>query len=247
MITLLCEAASRGTCREGGVLSRYGFSFGAHYDPAHDGYGSLRVVNEHVLAPGSGFDEERRANMEIVTWVVSGRLAHHDSVNGDCELVAGELLYLGAGSGLRHAERNDYDAAPAHFYELWIQPDRVNLAPRVARRRFSVASRRGRLCPIACPEATDQALGIAQDVRVYASLLETGETLDARLSTDRAAFIQIVSGEIAIGDQRAAAGDSLLVVEEERVDLRALGPAEVLWVGLPAANITALHHGATDN
>lgn len=236
MIRLFGDDASRGIRRERGVLSRYGFSFAAHHDPARSGCGPLRVINEHILEPGSGFGDERRANMEILIWMVSGRLAHHDSLHGDAELAAGELLHLGAGSGLRHAERNDGDATPVHLFELWIQPDRVNLAPRVARHRFTTASRRGRLCPIASGDGGADSLLISQDVRMYTSLLESGETLDVPLDAERQVYIQIARGQARIGELTPSAGDSVLVSAEKNLFVRAPESVDLLWLDLASGD-----------
>jgi redox-sensitive bicupin YhaK (pirin superfamily) len=231
----LRAAGERGLTRTGWLESRHGFSFGAYHDPAHMGFGPLRVLNDDIVAGGGGFAPHRHANMEILTWVLSGRLAHRDSSGGGGELGPGDLQHMSAGSGIEHSEFNASATEPVHFLQIWIQPDRLNAPPRHAQRTFPESARRGRLCLVASPDAAGDALRIAQDARMYVSLLESGDALDVPLDAGRRAYIQLARGRVLVGALDIAAGDAIAVSGESNLGLRATEATELLWFDLPGA------------
>lgn len=235
----LRAAGERGLTRTGWLESHHSFSFGAYHDPAHMGFGPLRVLNDDIVAGGGGFAPHRHANMEILTWVLSGRLAHRDSSGGGGELGPGDMQHMSAGSGIEHSEFNASTSEPVRFLQVWIQPDQLNAAPRYAQRAFPEAARRGRLCLIASSDSADDALLIAQDARVYAATLDSGDAVKVPLDAARRTYIQIARGRAAIGELAVAAGDGIAVSGESNLDLRATEPTELLWFDLPGAGSLA--------
>ncbi|HEY0309514.1 MAG TPA: pirin family protein, partial [Luteimonas sp.] len=159
-------AGERGVARTGWLDSRHTFSFGHYHDPAWMGFGPLRVVNEDRVAPGAGFPPHPHANMEILSYVLCGALAHRDSSGGGGVLRPGELQWMSAGHGIEHSEFNASQDAPVHFLQVWIQPDRVNAPPAYAQRAFDPAARRGRWAPLATPDGAAGSLAIRQDARL---------------------------------------------------------------------------------
>lgn len=230
----LRAAGDRGLTRTGWLESRHSFSFGHYYDPAHMGFGPLRVLNDDVVAGGGGFAPHRHANMEILTWVLSGRLAHRDSSGGGGELGPGELQHMSAGSGIEHSEYNASPTEPVHFLQIWIQPDRLNGAPAYAQRAFPEAGRRGRWCLLASPDGADGSLPIAQDARMHAGLLAAGDTLAAALDPTRRAYFHVARGRAEVGGLGAVvAGDGIAAGAESRLELHATEASEILWFDLP--------------
>jgi redox-sensitive bicupin YhaK (pirin superfamily) len=230
-------AAERGQARTGWLDSRHTFSFGHYHDPAWMGFGPLRVINEDRVAPGGGFPPHGHANMEILSWVLSGTLAHRDSSGGGGELRAGELQWMSAGHGIEHSEYNGSREAPVHFLQIWIQPDRVNAPPAYAQRAFDPAARRGRWALLASPDGAGDSIAIRQQARLHASLLGTGDTLDFTLDPARRYWLHVAQGTVTANGQSLAAGDALGFVDEAgelRLAGTATDPADVLLFDLPA-------------
>lgn len=205
---MLRPAAARGQTRTDWLDSRHGFSFGRYYDPAQMGFGALRVLNEDVVAPGAGFPPHHHANMEILTWVLEGALAHRDSSGGSGVIRAGELQRMSAGHGIEHSEYNAAEDAPVHFLQIWIQPNRVNLAPSYAQRAFDAEALRDRLCLLAAPDGAD-ALALHADARVYAARLGAGVEVRHRPAADAAVWVQVARGEVTLDGHRLTQGDGV--------------------------------------
>ncbi|MGI8561704.1 MAG: pirin family protein [Luteimonas sp.] len=237
----LRPAATRGHARTDWLDSRHGFSFGHYHDPDWMGWGPLRVINEDRVAPGAGFPPHGHANMEILSYVVSGALAHRDStsVEGEAgkEIVhAGEWQWMSAGHGVEHSEFNASATEPVHFLQVWIQPDRVNLAPAHAQRAFDRAARRGRWATYASPDGADGSLAIRQQAWVRGMALGRGEQAEAVLQPQRRYWLQVVAGEAEIGDEPLAAGDAIGYAGESgalSITGRGDGVADVLLFDLP--------------
>ena len=229
-------ASARGVARTEWLDSRHTFSFGHYHDPAWMGFGALRVINEDRVAPGGGFAPHGHANMEILSWVLSGVLAHRDSNGGSGELRAGELQWMSAGHGIQHSEYNASREAPVHFLQIWVQPDRVNAAPAYAQRAFDPAQRRARWALLASPDGVDGSIAIRQQARLRATLLGAGETLAFALDPARRYWLHVAQGAVAATGQALGAGDALGFVEEDG-ELRLAGvaeaPADVLLFELP--------------
>ena len=169
---------ARGRARMDWLDSRHTFSFGHYHDPEWMGFGPLRVINEDRLSPGGGFAPHRHANMEILSYVLSGALAHRDSTGGGGVLRPGELQWMSAGHGIEHSEFNASQDEPVHFLQIWIQPDRVNAPPDYAQRAFDPALRRGRWATLASPDGAGDSLAIRQQAWLRGTLLEAGDNVD---------------------------------------------------------------------
>lgn len=230
-------AAERGHVRTGWLDSRHSFSFGHYHDPAWMGWGPLRVINEDRVAPGGGFAPHRHANMEIISYVISGGLAHRDSTGSEGVLRPGELQWMSAGHGIEHSEYNHSDSEPVHFLQIWIQPDRLNAEPDYAQKRFDPAGRRGRWALLASPDGADGSLAIRQDARLLGVQLGVGESVTRTLDPARRYWLQLVQGQATVGDHALAAGDAIGYADE-RGELRITGTgegiADLLLFDLPA-------------
>lgn len=230
-------AADRGHVRTGWLDSRHGFSFGHYHDPDWMGWGPLRVINEDRVAPGAGFPPHGHANMEILSYVVAGALAHRDSGGGEGVVRAGEWQWMSAGHGVEHSEFNASDREPVHFLQIWIQPDRVNAPPAHAQRAFDPAARRGRWATFASPDGAEDSLAIRQQAWVRGIALGRGEQAALPLQARRRYWLQVVRGELAIAGERLSAGDALGYADEAGpLDIIGNGDgiADVLLFDLPA-------------
>jgi redox-sensitive bicupin YhaK (pirin superfamily) len=227
-------AADRGVVRTGWLDSRHTFSFGHYHDPRWMGFGPLRVVNEDRVAPGGGFAPHRHANMEILSYVLSGALAHRDDSGGGGVLRPGELQWMSAGHGIEHSEFNASQDAPVHFLQIWIQPDRVNAPPAYAQRAFDPAQRRGRWALLASPDGADGSLAIRQQAWLRGALLDAGESVAFTPDPARRYWLHVAQGQVRMGDRALAAGDALgFEGESAPVELTGEG-ADVLLFDLPA-------------
>lgn len=226
-------AAARGSAKFDWLDSRHTFSFGNYHDPAWMGFGPLRVINEDRVAPGGGFAAHAHANMEILSYVLEGALQHRDSLGTGSVIRPGDLQRMSAGSGITHSEFNASEDAPVHFLQIWIQPDRLNIAPGYAQRQFPDLERRGVLRLLASPDGVDESLSIRQDARVYGALLAPGERVEYALATGRRAWIQLARGALALNGQPMAVGDGVGVSEETALLMQASEDAEVLLFDLP--------------
>ena len=168
---------ARGDVSLGWLQSRHTFSFGHYHDPAWMGFGPLRVINDDTVAPGGGFSPHRHANMEIISVVLQGALAHRDSTGTVGVIEAGDVQWMSAGHGIEHSEYNGSDAAPVHFLQIWIQPDRLNAQPAYAQQRFEPADRRGRWATLASPDGVDGSIAIRQQATLRAAGLQPGDVL----------------------------------------------------------------------
>jgi hypothetical protein len=207
-------AAERGHVQAGWLESRHTFSFGHYHDPAWMGFGPLRVINEDRVAPGAGFPPHRHANMEILSYVLSGVLSHKDSTGSGGELRPGELQWMSAGHGIEHSEYNGSATEPVHFLQSWIQPDRVNAPPGYAQRAFDPAQRRDRWATLASPDGADGSLAIRQQAWLRGVLLEPGATVDLALAPVRGYWLHVAQGAATVNGRALQAGDALGFVGE---------------------------------
>jgi redox-sensitive bicupin YhaK (pirin superfamily) len=230
-------AAERGETAAGWLHSRHTFSFGQTYDPQWMGFGPLRVINEDIVAPGGGFPPHRHANMEILSIVLSGALAHRDNTGSDGILKPGEVQWMSAGHGIEHSEFNGSPDEPVHFLQVWIQPDRLNAPPAYAQRAFDLAARDGRWQTLASPDGADGSLPIRQQAWLRAVRLADGQVVDVAPDPGRKYWLHVATGDVAFDAQALTAGDALGLVEEtgvHRVTGRGTDAAEVLLFDLPA-------------
>ena len=212
--------------------SRHSFSFGHYYDPRHMGFRNLRVINDDRVAPGGGFPTHGHRDMEIVSYVVEGGLAHRDSTGGEGVLKRGDVQAMSAGTGVRHSEFNDSITDPVRFLQIWIIPEREGLPAAYRQTRVSDAEKRNKLRLIVSGEATEGALAINQDVRIYASLLAEGQRVAHTLEKGRGAWVQVVAGEIDVNGTALRAGDGIALEEVESVSVSANSDAEFLLFDL---------------
>ena len=229
------RAADRGSSRSDWLDSRHAFSFGGYHDPGWMGWGALRVLNDDRVAPGAGFAPHRHANMEILTGVLSGALAHRDDAGGSGVVEAGEWQWMGAGHGVTHSEFNASDAEPVHFLQVWIQPDRVNLAPGHARAPAApAASDDGRWRLVASPDGADGSLAIRQQAWLRSARVAAGGSLEAALDPARRYWLQLATGSAEIDGVAFAAGDALAIVDDPGpLRIRATTAAWLLLFDLP--------------
>lgn len=235
---ILRSADERGRVDVGWLNSHHTFSFGHYHDPQWMGFGPLRVINEDRVAAGGGFPPHRHANMEILSYVLSGALAHKDSLSdAGGVLRPGELQWMSAGHGIEHSEFNASDSEPVHFLQIWIQPDRSNAPPAYAQRAFDPQARNGRWGLLASPDGADGSIAIRQQAWLRGVLLDAGGTADWTLQPGRKYWLHVARGTIDIDGQRLSAGDALGVAEEAG-ELRIGGAgdetADVLLFDLPS-------------
>lgn len=234
---ILRPAGERGHVEAGWLDSRHTFSFGHYHDPRWMGFGPLRVINEDRVAPRGGFPPHRHANMEILRYVLSGALAHRDSLSEAAGVLRpGELQWMSAGRGIEHSEFNASDAEPVHFLQIWIQPDRSNTPPAYAQCAFDPQARRGRWGVLASPDGAEGSIAIRQQAWLRGVLLGSGETVQWRTQAGRRYWVHVAQGQVDIGGQRLESGDALGLAEEEdemRIVGAGVGAADVLLFDLP--------------
>lgn len=212
-------AAARGTTRIGWLDSKHSFSFGGYYDPGHMGFSDLRVINEDVVVPGAGFGEHPHRDMEIISIVLEGGLAHRDSMGHGDVIRPGDVQVMSAGTGVTHSEFNDSEAEPVHFLQIWIQPDAAGRAPRYDQKSFDPAGRDGRLQLVASPDGAGGSLTIGQDARVHLADLDQGQSVDHAIAKGRRAWVQVASGAVKIDGRTFAAGDGVAIEKVDRVSV----------------------------
>ena len=229
-------ADSRGTTRIGWLDSRHSFSFGGYYDPRRMGFHGLRVINDDRIAAGQGFDTHPHRDMEILTWVLDGELAHRDSMGHASSLGAGGLQLMSAGSGVTHSEFNAQTDAPVHLLQIWMTPQKNGTPPRYQEAVPDPASRSGRLVPLATPEGRDGSLILAADAAVYVGDFADGQADTYRPAPGRAVYLHVATGGVVVDGQTLSAGDALALDQATELNIRGDDPTpgQVLLFDLPA-------------
>lgn len=236
MLTLR-KSEDRGHANHGWLDSYHSFSFADYYDPEHMGYGPLRVINEDRVAPGGGFPTHGHRDMEIISYVLDGALAHRDSIGTGSVIRPGDVQRMTAGTGIRHSEFNDSADEPVHFLQIWLFPERDGLAPGYEQRSFADDERRGRLRLIASRDGQDGSVVVHQDVRLYAAVLDAGQAVAHGLAPGRTAWVQVARGAATLNGRALRAGDGAAVTGETALALTAEADgSEVLLFDLPPAN-----------
>ena len=225
-------SAQRGHAERGWLKSYHTFSFADYYDPRHMGFQALRVINEDWIAAGKGFGTHPHDNMEIVTYVVEGALAHRDSTGTQEEIRPGEVQRMSAGTGITHSEFNASDTEPVHLLQIWLLPERRGITPGYEQKAFPEAEKRGKLRLVASRDGRDGSVTIHQHVDLFASLLEPGESVTHPLLPGRHAWLQVVKGAITVNGQALSGGDGAAISEEESLTISAQEPAEFLLFDL---------------
>lgn len=222
------DRMARGESRTGWLDSRHTFSFADYHDPAQMGFRALRVINEDRVIPGAGFPPHGHRDMEILTYVLEGALAHKDSLGNGAVIRPGELQRMSAGTGIVHSEFNASSTEPVHFLQIWIIPDRVGLAPSYEQKAFPAAERRGRLRLVAAPDGRDGALTVHQDARLYLASLAAGERIAHGVAAKHGLWLQLARGIVALDGTEMREGDGAAIEGEGGIDVQAETDAEFL-------------------
>ena len=232
MITLR-PAAERGHAQHGWLDSWHSFSFADYFAPEHVHFGPLRVINEDRIAAGSGFGQHGHRDMEILSYVLDGALAHKDSMGNTASIVPGEVQRMSAGSGVLHSEFNHNPSGETHFLQIWIVPSRAGGAPGYEQKAFAEAEKRGRLRLVASSDGAEGSVRIQQDVRLYAGLFDGSETASYAFAPGRLGYLHVARGAVSVNGRALRAGDALKFVDEPGLQISGGEQAEVLLFDLP--------------
>jgi len=227
MITLR-KSAERGHADHGWLNSHHSFSFADYYDPAHMGFGNLRVINEDRIAPGTGFGTHGHRDMEIISYVLEGELAHKDSIGNGAAIRPGEVQRMSAGRGILHSEYNHAPAATTHFLQIWILPDERGIDPGYEQKMFPAEDKRGRLRLVASPDAREGSVKLNADAAMYVGLFDGEERAELALDPKRLAYVHVARGEVQVNGQRLVAGDAAKLAAEPRLVVEQGRQAEVI-------------------
>ncbi len=226
------KAGDRGVTRIGWLDSRHTFSFGGYFDPAHDHFRSLRVINDDRVNGGGGFDPHPHRDMEILTYVLSGALRHQDSMGNGSVIRPGEWQKMSAGTGIVHSEFNDSDDVPVHLLQIWVYPDRRGLTPGYDQKSFPEAERLGRWRAVASRDGRDGSIAVHQDMVLSAAKVRPGDRLSYDLAPGRGAWLHVATGAATVNGTKLTAGDGLAVEGEPRIELTGDADGEVLLFDL---------------
>jgi len=226
------KAGERGKTQTSWLDSNHTFSFNRHYDPEWSGFGDLLVINEDFVAPGQGFGTHSHDNMEILSYVVDGQLAHKDSTGTSSVIRPGEVQRMTAGTGVSHSEFNPSQTDPTHFLQIWIVPELKGLKPDYEQREFPKSERSGKLRLVASRYGTEGSVTIHQDVKLYNALLKAGEGVLHELALSHQAWVQVVKGEVDLNGTTLKASDGAAISDETLLKIRASKDAEILLFDL---------------
>ena len=226
--TELRPATQRGYADHGWLKSFHSFSFADYYDPAHMGYGPLRVINEDRVAAGMGFGTHGHRDMEIISYVLEGALAHKDSMGNGSVIRPGDVQRMSAGTGVTHSEFNQSHDGVTHFLQVWIQPNVTGIKPSYEEKHFDAASKRGQLRLIASSDGRDGSVLIHQDASLFAGMLEGEERASHTLAAGRLGYVHVARGRVTVNGNALEAGDALKVAGPADIVLEKAHDAEVL-------------------
>jgi len=227
------KSSERGHAEHGWLDSFHSFSFADYYDPAHMGFGPLRVINEDRVQPGKGFGTHGHRDMEIVSYVLEGELSHKDNMGNGSVIEPGDVQRMSAGRGVMHSEYNPSAARPVHFLQIWIEPNVTGIRPSYEQKRVDAAQKRGRLAPIATPDGRDGSVTIHQDATIYATLLDGAERVTHEVADGRRAYVHVARGSVDVNGERLGPGDAVKLDGGARITLGNGDDAEVLLFDLP--------------
>jgi redox-sensitive bicupin YhaK (pirin superfamily) len=227
MLTLR-KSRERGFADHGWLKSFHSFSFAGYYDPEHMGFGNLRVINEDRIAPGSGFGQHGHRDMEIISYVLSGELAHRDTLGNVKAIPPGDVQRMSAGRGVMHSEFNHAEDQTTHFLQIWIEPDERGIEPSYEQKRFPDAEKRGQLRLVASPDGAEGSVRIHADARLYAGLFDGEESATLTLDPQRPVYVHLVRGELSVNGSSLSGGDAALLRRESQLTLAQGKDAEVL-------------------
>jgi hypothetical protein len=226
------KSRDRGRADHGWLRSYHSFSFADYYDPEYMGFGHLRVINEDRVQPGTGFGTHGHRDMEIISYVLEGALAHKDSMGNGSTIVPGDVQRMSAGKGVLHSEFNQSKDGVTHFLQIWIEPNVAGIAPSYEQKHFDAASKRGKLRLLASPDGRDASVTIHQDAFLYAALLDGADRAVHKLRPGRRAYVHLARGGLTANGQVLEAGDALKAVDAPEIVLEQGRDAEVLLFDL---------------
>ena len=227
------RASDRGYADHGWLRSYHSFSFADYWDPKHVEFGALRVINEDRVAPGAGFSTHGHRDMEIVSYVLEGELAHRDSTGTSSVIRPGDVQRMSAGRGVQHSEFNNSQQEPVHFLQIWIQPNVLGIDPGYEQKNFATEEKRGRLRLVASPHGANGSVVIRQDARVYAGLFDGAEQGGLEVANGRRVYVHVVRGKLTVNGEALAAGDALKLTDATGLGLSNGAGAEALVFDLP--------------
>ncbi|MBP6852093.1 MAG: pirin family protein [Rhodoferax sp.] len=228
------KSSERGLADHGWLQSRHSFSFAGYYDPQYMGWGNLRVINEDRVAAGKGFGTHGHRDMEIISYVLSGELAHKDTLGNVKGIPPGDVQRMSAGTGVQHSEFNHAADATTHFLQIWIEPDKTGIQPGYEQKSFSDQEKRGRLRLVASHDGADGSVSMNADASMYAGLFDAGEKATVALAAGRKAYVHLVRGDLNVNGQALHGGDALLVDGVDALTIDQGQGAEVLVFDLAA-------------
>ena len=227
------KADDRGIANFGWLDSRHTFSFGHYHDPRHMGFGPLLVINEDKVTPAKGFGTHGHRDMEIISYVLDGELAHKDSMGNGSVLRYGDVQRMSAGTGVMHSEFNHSAEKLVHFLQIWIQPSVQGIPPSYEEKHFDTASKAGKLRLIASPDGEEGSVTIHQDAKLYASILQPSQEIKHTLAAGRSAYLHLIRGQLTVNGTVLHTGDALKIQAETQITMNEAEDAELLLFDLP--------------
>lgn len=227
------KSEDRGHADHGWLQSRFSFSFAEYHDPAHIHFGPLRVINDDYIAPGQGFGTHGHKDMEIVTYVLEGAVAHKDSLGNAGNIVPGEVQRMSAGRGIMHSEFNPNAGQRTHLLQIWIIPDRTGGSASYEQKAYDASEKRGKLRLVASPDGAEGSVTIQQNARMYAGLFDGGESTTHTLAAGRLAYVHVARGAVTVNGVALNEGDAVKIENEASVRIDKGSQAEVLLFDLP--------------
>jgi quercetin 2,3-dioxygenase len=228
------RSEDRGLADHGWLHSQHSFSFADYYDPQWMGWGNLRVINEDRIAPGTGFGTHGHRDMEIISYVLQGELAHKDSMGNVKGIPPGDVQRMSAGSGVQHSEFNHAPNATTHFLQIWIEPNVRGIPPSYEQKTFVAAEKTGCLRLVASPDGTQGSVTIHADAALYAGLLDADQRAQVAIAPGRKAYVHLVRGALSVNGQALRTGDAAVLADETQIKLSDAQDAEVLVFDLAA-------------
>lgn len=232
-MTKIIKAQERFHAESDWLSTYWLFSFDRYYDPNNVQFGPLRVFNDDVIQPASGFGTHPHREMEIVTYVLKGALSHKDSTGGLGIISAGEVQRMTAGTGIAHSEYNASDKDPVHLLQMWVLPAEPELKPSYEQKQFTLEQREGVLLAIASGQGKTDAVKVHQDVTFYVSSVRPGDQISHELAQGRRAYLYVIDGDVAVNDYRLSAGDQARITNETRLEISSSSASEIILIDLP--------------
>ena len=229
---LLRTSQERGYADHGWLKSFHSFSFAGYQDPRFMGWGNLKVINEDRVAPGMGFGKHGHRNMEIISYVLSGELAHQDSMGNVKSIPPGDVQRMSAGTGVMHSEFNHAKDQTTHLLQIWIEPNVLEIEPSYEQKTIPLTDKQGKLCLVASPNGKAGSVSISADAKVYAGLFDGSQSAQMQLDPNRKAYVHLIKGSLTVNGQKLVGGDALLIENESALEVQDGVDAEVLFFDL---------------